>query len=403
MLKSLAEPFVVLLNQSMQHRCNNLNLLTVLWNWDPSTHPAPTQDQINNWIFGTTNSVNDYFRENSRGHFQINDVGMVGWYSSDYPADWYGIQGAPTEDFINRHHHKYMEAARNASDDFNFQPFDQNGDGKLPTEECGILLLIPGDHTDGYVRTLNLRETPNVVRYSKNGIEFSYIAEVYLTPSSSFGVIAHELTHLLLGHGDMYLNFPTHSAAGQYSLMDQHSPGQHLDPFAKLKYGWVCPSLILNNGTYTITDIETTHKVLILMDPGHSLKEYFIIENRFRGTSYDQNMLDQGLGIWHIMEDPQLFNTALPPKNVNAANWNALVPGNETRLAIRMVRPILTFDDDQAFWDGSDPATGYDLLSVDNDPNHNELLWGDETPSGFNLKNFSADGASMTVTIEVPF
>jgi len=88
---------------------------------------------------------------------------------------------------------------------------------------------------------------------------------------------------------------------------------------------------------------------------------------------------------------------------VNAANWNALVPGNETRLAIRMVRPILTFDDDQAFWDGSDPATGYDLLSVDNDPNHNELLWGDETPSGFNLKNFSADGASMTVTIEVPF
>lgn len=403
MLKSLAEPFHVLPHQPMQHMRKNLDLLTVLWNWDPPTHPIPTQDQIEELIVGATNSVNDYYRENSGGHFKVNHLGTVGWYSSDYPMDWYKIQGGPNEDFINRHHYKYLEAARNASDDFNFQSYDSSGDGKLHTSECGILLLVPGETTDGYVRSINLRENPNALLYSKNGIEFSVIAEVYLTPNSKFGVIAHELTHLLLGHGDMYLGFPTHSAAGQYSLMDQHNPGQHLDPFAKLKYGWVCPRLILRTGNYTIKDIETNHRVLILMDPNHSLKEYFIIENRSPGTSYDQYMNDQGLGIWHIMEDPQLFNTALPPKNVDPVKWNALVPGNETRLAIRMVRPILTFNDNQALWDGSDPVTGYDLLSVDNDPAHNELLWGDGTPSGFNIKNISAAGPSMTLRIEVPF
>jgi hypothetical protein len=70
-----------------------------------------------------------------------------------------------------------------------------------------------------------------------------------------------------------------------------------------------------------------------------------------------------------------------------------------------MIRPILTppFDDSQALWDGAEPATGYDLQSVDPDPRHATLRWADGTPSGFALRALSAAGPEMSATVEVPF
>lgn len=48
-----------------------------------------------------------------------------------------------------------------------------------------------------------------------------------------------------------------------------------------------------------------------------------------------------------------------------------------------MIRPIQTppFNDARALWDGSDPATGYDLLSEDPIAGHATLRWGDGNPA----------------------
>lgn len=69
-----------------------------------------------------------------------------------------------------------------------------------------------------------------------------------------------------------------------------------------------------------------------------------------------------------------------------------------------MIRPIVTppFDDSRALWDGSDPETGYDLLSDDPDPAHATLRWANGTPSGYSLRDISAAGPAMELTVEVP-
>jgi len=68
-----------------------------------------------------------------------------------------------------------------------------------------------------------------------------------------------------------------------------------------------------------------------------------------------------------------------------------------------MMRPVWdTFRASQSLWDGSDPATGYDLLP-DAPPPHASLRWADGTPSGFAIRSISAAGAVMTANVTVPW
>jgi hypothetical protein len=162
--------------------------------------------------------------------------------------------------------------------------------------------------------------------------------------------------------------------------------------------------VVWRSGRYRLPAVETTHAAWILIDPRRSTDEYFLIENRWPGSSYDDHLPDQGLAVWHIMEDPDTFNAALPPSNVSTSTWATLGPGQWGRKAIRMIRPIETppFNNARALWDGSDPLTGYDLLSEDPVTSHATLRWGDGTPSGFALRDISAPGAWMDASIEVP-
>jgi len=206
----------------------------------------------------------------------------------------------------------------------------------------------------------------------------------------------------------MYFDaFPMPFAAGAYSLMDGTYQGTHLDPFAKLKFGWLRPKVILKSGTYTLADIETHHAVWILMDPRRTLDEYFIVENRWPGTSYDRAIPQPGggLGVWHIMENPSVYGTVAPPPGVSAANWAMVATDDWGRRGIRMIRPVFGpgIDDTQALWDGAHPATGYNLESDDPNPAHAKLHWADGSPSGFALRSIPKAAANAKVTIQVPF
>jgi hypothetical protein len=115
-------------------------------------------------------------------------------------------------------------------------------------------------------------------------------------------------------------------------------------------------------------------------------------------------MPDSGLGVWHIIEDPQIYENLPPPPGVNPEQW-ARDRHDWSRRAIRMIRPILTppFDNRTALWDGSDPRTGYDLLSDSPDPQKATLRWADGTPSGFAIKRISGAGPTMRMYVEVPW
>jgi hypothetical protein len=93
-----------------------------------------------------------------------------------------------------------------------------------------------------------------------------------------------------------------------------------------------------------------------------------------------------------------LYGSFIPPRPPNppAASrqdlwemkWATIAKSDWGRRGIRMIRPMWdTFRPTQSLWDGSDPATGYDLVS-DAPPPRVSLRWADGTPSGLRYPQY---------------
>lgn len=392
------------------------DLLVILWDWNDPRFLRPNRADLDNLIFGSTNSLNDYFQENSNGHFSIRRVDVRGWYDAKLPhgdyqyIDWTDLdsdgvidpnepQDLNSDGFVNQWHLRYKEAVEMAhADGFPFANYDTNQNGKLSADELGILLITPGDIDRGFKRSINESEYPQVVKLNINGLEFSSLIEVYSVPNQTVGIYAHELGHLYLGHGDMYWELPAGTfmkyAPGAFSVMDQHGWPPHYDPFAKMKLGWVSPRIILHSGRYEFPAIETGYRVWVLMDPNRGNDEYFLIENRWPVNTYEATLPDSGLAIWHIIEDHHVYNNLPVPPGMDSAKWTGAQGGRQwSRLGVRLIRPVNNFDNQMSLWDGADPATGYDQ----------HLRWADGTPSGFEIRSISAAGNLMSADIVVPF
>ncbi len=384
------------------------NILAICWDPHRTEHPAPAFQDVKNLLFGSKPSVRDYYIVNSHNRVFLNDAGMKGWYNATKAADHYWGPEDPTDSngdgWVHPHVEKWYEAVMKADPTFNFAAYDANGDKTLSPDELVVLMIIPQNSPFGTVRTPASKEYPTWQPLVVDGVTIPIIAEAYIGAPPDMGVVAHELGHALFNLPDEYFWFFLPYAAGAYSLMDATYVDSHLDPFLKIRLGWVQPAIVTTTGVIPIDAIEQSHVAYVLHDPQHSNLEYFIVENRQPGLAYDSNLPDAGLAVWHIMEDPAVYGNLPTPTGVNAADWASINPGDWGRRAIRMIRPIYgpPFDNRTALWDGSDPATGYDLLSTDSNPNHVTLKWADGTPSGFAIKNISASGSHMTALIEVP-
>jgi hypothetical protein len=93
----------------------------------------------------------------------------------------------------------------------------------------------------------------------------------------------------------------------------------------------------------------------------------------------------------------------IPQPGVSAQDWSTVSPSDWGRRSIRLIRPVIVYDPNKSLWDGSDPQTGYDLLSTDPNPQHATLKWADGTPTGFAIRSIPPAGPSMSFRIDVPF
>lgn len=379
-------------------------LVTILWDPHRPEHPAPTRETVRQSLFGATNSMRDYFLVNSSGYFTVDEVATFGWFDADKPADHYWNHPADANDgFASGHVEKWTEAIRKADLSFNFAAYDDNRDGVLQPSELGVLIVIPQNGPFGTNRTPYARELPTAQPLVVDGVRIPTIAEVYAGSPVNFPVVAHELSHLFLGLPDMYWTGFTHTAAGDYSLMDRSYDQTHIDPLAKLKLGWLRPRVMLRSGTFPLANIEDSARAWVLVDPRRGTDEYFLVENRLRAARYESQMNDDGgLAVWHVMENDATWQAMAAPPNVDATLWAA--SAGFGRRGILMVRPIMTppFNDANALWDGAQAGTNYNLLSVDSDPTHNRLTWASGAASGFALQRISGAGATMSATITAP-
>jgi M6 family metalloprotease-like protein len=410
------------------HYHGHRRAVVILWDPHRPDHPAPSRNAVEKAFVSQSDSVRQYFREASLGRFTFDVVeflppkvpGQSGWYSASRPADHYWAAPDPSDadgdGFIHGHQEKWAEAVWASAKDFNYSAYDVNKNGVLDPHDLLVCMLIPQSNPKGFFRSASGQESPSWKPLRSDGVdagvEIPRILEIYVGAPHK-GLIFHELAHLFVGAGDMYHGWPPESeyvpfTAGSFSLMATGLPA-NLDPFHRLKYGWLRHRLALRSGRYSLRGAVSSGECLVLLDRGHSTTEYFLVENRWaQPHTCDADLPDQGLAVWHIIEDASTFNLTPTPSGTDPAYWQSTT-NSWGRRGVRLIRPVIAqpTDNKQGLWDGADPATGYDLLSTDPTPQHSELRWASSSaaglPSGFSIRNISPAGPVMTFDITVPW
>jgi len=406
-------------NFPIESAIGSRRLLVILFDPGRPGHPAPSVASVVQGVLGNANSVKNYFSVVSSGKYSLNNAlagtSVLGWYTGTQPWDTYfgggdGCDGYTFSGVPNGQDIRRREALERAAQDINFANFDDNGDGVLdPKLELAILLIIP-DAVSGSLGKVRQVFDNNCGPLSVDGVLVPFIAE-WLTdnPAGEYNVPAHELSHLLLGVDDMYVqDYTLHTEAGRLSLMEGLTTvaTPHLDSFNKLALGWVSPTIVTTDGIHALQDVKKSGKVLILPRlPGKATDEFYLLENRQNppdNALYDQFILDSGIAVWHIVHG-QADNGLAPPCE---SNWATTGNGNARR-GIRLLRPQIRQVDEWSLWTSAD----YNLLdtglvcpqSGDNPADRrNVLRWADGTRSYFSIINWPANAETMSFQVVAP-
>ncbi|MCB6179055.1 hypothetical protein LHP98_13085 [Rhodobacter sp. Har01] len=182
---------------------------------------------------------------------------------------------------------------------------------------------------------------------------------------------------------------------GTLSLMSYNVSAfiPHLDPWSKMKLGWLKPQIITSSGTHTLKNIEkNSDGACILYDPARGEQEYFIVENRWPAGSSEAGLGAQGIAIWHIHERSQdgVGTNHVGRKTVQLVKPDGVQIGGYRSLDTSVGGGL---------WHAGSPAHSYDVTSTSVPAN---TLWDDGKPSGIEIRDFSAAGPTMTVYFKVP-
>lgn len=398
-----------IITEKMKPVMGKKNVLVILWDPHRPSYPAPKKEDIEKILFAPSNSAKDWFLQNSWGKVDLVNAGVLGWYDApqDKQGDHYwdnlNHQNKYNDGWLSGHVEKWADAVRRAAADFNFKAYDANKDGKVTRDELIILIIIPQKDSFGTALQHAVGKQFPVVEPLKvqGDLEIPEIVEWYSGIPVDWGTAVHELAHQILGTPDMYFTGPWPYAAAVYSNSDASWAGAvHISGPEKLKLGWLNYKVGIPSGNYSLKAVETSNEALILYNPKRGLDEYYLIENRWRGASYDAGdphgyagIPMDGIAIWHVIENPQVFNkvTPFPPTGV-LGEWG--------RLGIRLIRANggTPWDDTKALFNKKG-TTISDLTSPA------RLLWLDGTPSGFGVKLLSDAGTEvqLEVTITCPY
>ncbi len=271
--------------------------------------------------------LNDYWTEVSYGNFNgYTPVTVAGWFASSWTraqiagasegnAVIWGIQQADT------------------TFGFDFSTVDTNGDNNITSDELTIAVITTGvgaDHGGTAVWSHHTSVGPVSVDGGARTVAGIYFITAEDNP---MGTWAHELGHDLL-LPDLYDTQASTDAdeshgIGHYGLMGSGSwcGPTHLLAFEKSQLGWLTLTEVSTPQCVNIPDVET-NAVAYKAATG-SPSEYFIVENRWRGTSFDNvwgwegNLNDQGILIYHV--DENTYNTKYDSNTVNGSEEHKAV------------------------------------------------------------------------------
>lgn len=311
------------------------------------------------------------------------------------------------EGFLGGHTHSWAEAIREAAKVIDFKALDKDQNGILSVDEAVIVIVKAQRDPFGTQREekdVTGSDVPHT-DLTIDGVTIKTLCELYAgTPveTRDLAVAIEEVIHLALNYDDQYPDQKYRQAKdpgrpGQLSISDAADdpalPWEqrpvHVDAFHRLKWGWCNPLLVDKSRQYTLRDVETSGDVLIVPSLFEGREnEFFLVENRWRGTSYDRHRTiswGEGLAIWHCIHDASL---------TEKDSW--------ARRVVHLRRADPTFDGDtlqsaqMALFDGSAPLKAYRLDDTSSPQN---LRFKDGVRSGISMYAISPAGPIMTLYV----
>ena len=328
-------------------------LLTIMADFsDQSFDVAPTRHDAPfyaNLLFGNGRSGGaslgrrGYFDDNSNGAFTFAPAPIPANVPAGYRAG--GILGPYTavnqSTYANRGSSSPWEACRRLPDGtvnrpfttrcnvlmqaveagFPFRSFDDNGDACVTNDELTIMIVFAepsrsagGAPTGGQTESvgpLPLPGTPSLALCP----QVANVGEA--VPAST---AAHELTHTLgaeHSYGSSCRNDGFTVMSCPLGWEDDRRI-VHLDPFVKMKLGWLRPTLITTTTAACVKlravdlpSLAGTSRAYVIHDPARGPYEYYLLEYRApRPGNYDgapwgvTGLRDRGLAIWSVRIDP---------------------------------------------------------------------------------------------------
>lgn len=279
--------------------------------------------------FGAAGSVHDYFRDMSRGQFDLT-FDIIGPVKVSKSATYYGgpsaIMGGTDHvgEFIT-------EAIKNADSkyDINWKNYDWNGDGEV--EQVFVLYAGYGQATGGptgtiwpHAWTLDEATANNDGNggFSLDGVYINQYAcsnELYKnsgTTKMGLGVFCHEFSHCM-GLPDMYdTSYGKTPTMGDWDLL---ASGSYNGPngigwcpagwtsYERAYAGWLEPiELKPNDKISGMKDLEDPEgKAYIIYNDNHK-DEYYLLENH-KNKGWDAYTPESGLLVIHVDYDQKLF------------------------------------------------------------------------------------------------
>jgi len=268
-------------------------------------------------IFGGSDSVSAFYRENSYGNFRIvpasetsgsrNDGVVSVTLSSSHP-DFGSSYGSASLQLVR-------SAIESLGNSVNLSAYDTNGDQWLDPSELGLVILVAGFEM-AYASSASTH--PRIWAH-KSAIPATQVGGVWLSEYAMFGeqheqhlattgIIAHEFGHLLLDLPDLYDSVGVGSGIGRWGLMsygtwnagggDAGDRPSHLVAWAKEFVGFSSP-YPETSGSFSMPAASSAASFIRLDVDPYRHGQRILIENR-RRTGFDDGLPAEGLFITEI-------------------------------------------------------------------------------------------------------
>lgn len=411
-------------------------------------------------MFTRENGVIDYFEEISQGKFTIDPDGIEVWPDPEqYPEKYYTSADANDADvphpapfnflfaeggnpgILDKEDFRYYNTFDNDCeegwgpykmagdmaryyalktadrDGLDLEGYDVNNDGVLQEDEVLFVFWEPkvslanmrwlnNRFCNGSTLSIDGKTMRREINYGHDGVD----------SDGQVAVVAHEIHHALFGSQDLYSNAdPSTVRPGRFALMDVGYGGvaSHLGAPHKVRHGWVTPRLARYNGTYELDDVKESREVIYLPRWDVRGSEAYVIEVRKseltnNGTNFDQNLPGSGLAIWHIINDRTEAG-----RDARDTPWacNSEEVWGDLKRDLKLNRMITPGNQctkwgDKLWNEGDGDILDDPILVCAEDcsaqAGDQSLLWADGTASGYQIKNISAAGETMTFDLVAP-